>query len=220
MILRRAYAIALRLPPWLMAHRAASAVPTATTTGTAIAAGLFFHSKLLCKTNYLPFLKKMVSQEENVYMAKLSEQAERYDEMVQYMKEIAKSGVELNVEERNLLSVAYKNVIGSRRASWRIVSSIEQKEESKGNTAHVAQIVEYRSKIEKELTEVCNDILAVLNDNLIPSSTSGESKVFYYKMKGDYHRYLAEFTSGDARKETADQAHEAYKAATGKSFFN
>ena len=79
-------------------------------------------------------------REENVYMAKLSEQAERYDEMVEAMKKVATTDVELTVEERNLLSVAYKNVIGARRATWRIISSIEQKEETKGNEEHVKMI--------------------------------------------------------------------------------
>lgn len=91
-------------------------------------------------------------------------------------------GVDLSVEERNLLSVAYKNVIGARRASWRIVSSIEQKEESKGHEAQVAKIKEYRNKVEKELYEVCNDILNLLSEFLIPSASEGEAKVFYYKM--------------------------------------
>ncbi|CEI88405.1 Putative 14-3-3 family protein epsilon [Rhizopus microsporus] len=31
---------------------------------------------------------------------------------------------------------------------------------------------------------------------------------------GDYHRYLAEFLTNDARKESATKAHEAYKTAT------
>jgi 14-3-3 protein epsilon len=154
------------------------------------------------------------SREENVYMAKLAEQAERYDEMVESMKKVAKLDVELTVEERNLLSVAYKNVIGARRASWRITSSIEQKEENKGNTTHVLRIKEYRNKIEQELTDICNDILAVLDDHLIASSTTGESKVFYYKMKGDYHRYLAEFAQGDGRKGAAENSLSAYKSAS------
>jgi len=75
----------------------------------------------------------MTDRENNVYKAKLAEQAERYDEMVDAMKKVASLDVELTVEERNLLSVAYKNVIGARRASWRIISSIEQKEENKGS---------------------------------------------------------------------------------------
>ena len=65
-----------------------------------------------------------------MYLAKLAEQAERFDEMVEHMKAVGSMKQELSVEERNLLSVAYKNVIGSRRASWRVISSIEQKSES------------------------------------------------------------------------------------------
>jgi 14-3-3 protein epsilon len=157
----------------------------------------------------------MTSERENkTFLARLCEQAERYDEMVTYMKEVANLGGELTVDERNLLSVAYKNVVGTRRASWRIISSIEQKEESKGSEEHVAIIREYRQKIETELEKVCQDVLSVLDDSLIPKAETGESKVFYYKMKGDYHRYLAEFASGNKRKVAATAAHEAYKNAT------
>ena len=147
-------------------------------------------------------------------MAKLAEQAERYDEMVDFMKRVAALKVELTVEERNLLSVAYKNVTGSRRASWRIVSSIEQKEENKGNADHVNRIKSYRHKIEKELAEICQDILDVLDKHLIPSSESGESKVFYYKMKGDYYRYMAEFLAGDERKSASENSRVAYQSAS------
>ncbi|KAL8903268.1 MAG: hypothetical protein Q9207_004037 [Kuettlingeria erythrocarpa] len=149
-----------------------------------------------------------------VYLAKLAEQAERYEEMVDNMKNVASADQELSVEERNLLSVAYKNVIGARRASWRIVTSIEQKEESKGNADQAKLIKEYRQKIEAELAGICRDILDVLDKHLIQSAKTGESKVFYHKMKGDYHRYLAEFAIGDQRKDSADQSLEAYKAAT------
>lgn len=78
--------------------------------------------------------------------------------------------------------VGYKNVIGARRASWRIMSSIEQKEESKGNEQNVKRIKEYRHKVEKELAKICNDILTIIDEHLIPSSSTGESTVFYYKM--------------------------------------
>ncbi|KAH7431689.1 hypothetical protein KP509_08G061500 [Ceratopteris richardii] len=155
------------------------------------------------------------SREDNVYLAKLAEQAERYEEMVEFMEKVARSphSQELTVEERNLLSVAYKNVVGSRRASWRIISSIEQKEEGKGNEEHAATVREYRAKIESELTKICEGILALLDGHLISSAASGESKVFYLKMKGDYHRYMAEFKTGAERREAADNTMTAYKAA-------
>jgi 14-3-3 protein epsilon len=146
-----------------------------------------------------------------VYKAKLAEQAERFDEMVNDMKEVAKQPQELTVEERNLLSVAYKNVIGARRASWRVVTSIEQK----GEPDKLPIIKDYKMKIETELVDICNDILSIIEDSLIPNSTSEEAKVFYYKMKGDYHRYLSEFQTGDARKTSASSALDAYQAASG-----
>jgi len=145
-----------------------------------------------------------------VYKAKLAEQAERFDEMVADMKEVAKNPTELSVEERNLLSVAYKNVIGSRRASWRVVTSIEQK----GDSDKMSIIKDYKMKIETELVDICNDILSIIDESLIPNSTSEEAKVFYYKMKGDYNRYLSEFQTGDTRKESASSALDAYKKAS------
>ncbi|GMH36786.1 hypothetical protein BSKO_04659 [Bryopsis sp. KO-2023] len=156
-----------------------------------------------------------VDREECVYMAKLAEQAERYDEMVEEVKKIAKMvhDQELSVEERNLLSVAYKNVIGARRASWRIVFSIEQKEENKGNEENVARIKKYRLSVEDELGGICKSILDLLDEHLIPTAPGGEAKVFYLKMKGDYHRYLAEFRTGQQRKDEAEQTYLAYKAA-------
>jgi len=154
------------------------------------------------------------SREASIYMARLAEQAERYDEMSDSMKSVAQLKDELTVEERNLLSVAYKNVVGSRRASLRIISSIEQKEESRGKEDHLAKARDYRKKVENELTSICNDILEVLDDHLIAKSTTPESKVFYYKMKGDYHRYLAESTTGEARQASAEKALAAYKEAS------
>ncbi|KAJ8760989.1 hypothetical protein K2173_022027 [Erythroxylum novogranatense] len=153
-------------------------------------------------------------RESLVYMAKLAEQAERYDEMVESMKKVAQLDCELTVEERNLLSVGYKNVIGARRASWRIMSSIEQKEESKGNEPNVKLIKGYRQKVEDELSKICGDILSIIDKHLIPASTSGEATVFYYKMKGDYFRYLAEFKTDQDRKEAAEQSLKGYEAAS------
>jgi len=155
----------------------------------------------------------MGEREDNVYLAKLAEQAERYDEMVEAMKKVAALNVELTVEERNLLSVAYKNVIGARRAAWRIIASIEQKEKSKGNDGNVEKIKLYAAKIDKELNDIVSDVMNVIDKHLIPHATGEESKVFYYKMKGDYYRYKAEFTADDARKEAAQKSLEGYTEA-------
>jgi 14-3-3 protein epsilon len=154
------------------------------------------------------------SREKSVYFAKLAEQAERYDEMADYMKEVGTIPQELSVEERNLLSVAYKNAVGSRRAAWRIITSIEQKEKSKGNASNAEFCHEYVGKVEKELDTICNTILTLLNGNLLEKASSDETKVFYHKMKADYYRYMAEFKDGDAKKQAAEDARRSYEEAS------
>jgi 14-3-3 protein epsilon len=154
-----------------------------------------------------------MAREKDVYFAKLAEQAERYDEMANYMEEVGKKPDELSVEERNLLSVAYKNAVGSRRAAWRIISSVENKEQSKNNDEQAKWAKEYRQKVEAELQKICDTILGLLDGNLISKASTGESKVFYQKMKADYYRYIAEFTEGDAKSKAAENARLAYEDA-------
>merc|ERR1711924_232206 len=129
------------------------------------------------------------------------------------METVVKSTEELSMGERNLLSVAYKNAVGSRRAAWRIISSVEQKEKSKGNSENEGHAKEYRAKVEKELDDICGKILDLLDKNLIPNSSTGESKVFYQKMKADYYRYIAEFSDAEKKTEAASKAEQAYEEA-------
>jgi len=158
-------------------------------------------------------------KEELVQRAKLAEQAERYDDMAEAMKKVTHAYPELSNEERNLLSVAYKNVVGARRSSWRVISSIEQKTESTVEKKR-EMAKNYRKKIEKELEEICKNVLSLLDNSLITSSTTPESKVFYLKMKGDYYRYLAEVADDsdtskeeDKRAKVMDKSEDAYKSA-------
>jgi len=163
----------------------------------------------------------MVNEDDNrngfVYMAKLAEQAERYEEMVEYMKSVCTEAVDdLTLEERNLLSVAYKNVVGARRASLRIIGSIEQKETQK-ESPNLEQVVLYKGKVAEELNKICNDILNLLDGSLIKNNLSAEPKVFYQKMKADYYRYLAEFAEGESKDDHSKKAYEAYQSATGSA---
>jgi len=157
-----------------------------------------------------------------VEQAKLAEQAERYDDMVKFMKEltvtVAQNSEEgLSDEQRNLLSVAFKNVVGARRSAWRIINSLLDKKNAEGGSTSLTK--SYREEIEKELKERCNEVLELIDKYLLPSAKSEgdkgtEGKVFYEKMKGDYYRYLVEVTTGEDRKQLSHQSKEAYDTAT------
>lgn len=145
-------------------------------------------------------------------MAKLAEQAERYEDMAGFMKDVTESGVPLEIEQRNLLSVAYKNVVGARRSAWRMLSSISNKTDPSDKKHKLVK--EYQEKVEEELKGICKVVLRLLDDYLIPKSREEpDSFVFYLKMKGDYHRYLAEVACDDDKKETTDNSKKAYEEA-------
>lgn len=142
----------------------------------------------------LPKFRRLFKDERKdlVFMARTSETAERYEDMCKFMRDLVKSTdqkkVDLTVEERNLLSVAYKNVIGARRASWRTLNVDERKDDP--------LIIEYKRQVEKEMDEICKDVLDLLENVLVKNNIEeNESRVFYLKMTGDYYRYLAEFVS-------------------------
>eukprot|EP00474_Spongospora_subterranea_P008444 CRZ08902.1 hypothetical protein [Spongospora subterranea] len=148
-----------------------------------------------------------LNKEQLLFMAKAAETAERYDDMTKFMRLLVTDVVkgDLSVEERNLLSVAYKNVIGARRASWRTLNV----EENKTNQL----ISTYRKQVETELANICREVLDVLTNFLIPAAQKAnnvESQVFYLKMTGDYYRYFAEFQPD---QQHADKAKENYEKA-------
>jgi 14-3-3 protein beta/theta/zeta len=160
-------------------------------------------------------------RDELISLAKLSEQTERYDEMAKFMKKVTEMAQALTNEERNLLSVAYKNVVGTRRSAWRIITSIEQKSEEGSKRATCAG--EFKKKIEEELNQVCREVLRLIDDHLLPKSSDEpncDSQVFYLKMKGDYYRYLAEVASESSKKDVVDNSENAYKEATEKATAN
>lgn len=152
------------------------------------------------------------NREELIEMAKLCEQTERFDEMLVHMRKIVQDSTELKTDERNLLSVAYKNSVGARRTAWRVVNSLEQKEEAK-ETSHLPLLKTFKTKLEGELDDICNEIIGFLDNNLLKNSTDNETKVFYLKMKADYYRYIAEYAGEQRKDEVVEESFKAYEEA-------
>jgi len=155
-----------------------------------------------------------LSRDELIFLSKICEQTERFEDMYDNMKKVVNMSADLSVDDRNLLSIAFKNTVGSRRTAWRALSSIEQKEEAKGGK-HIDLLKDYKQKIETELNKYCDEIIKIIDTKLIPSSEASlEAKVFYLKMKGDYYRYVAEYAHADQHKKTAENALQAYQQAS------
>ncbi|TFK43564.1 14-3-3 domain-containing protein [Crucibulum laeve] len=159
----------------------------------------------------------MPTRNEYMFLADLAGEAERYTDVVANIKLIIDNySAQLTIDERSLLSIAYKNITNDLRNSWRVIDSLEKLQASRSSSAsarHLSLVRRQRDKIEKELMNVCKDIVSALDKQLLPAARPGEEAVFYSKMKGDYYRYLAEFAHKRDRERFGDYSLNAYKLA-------
>ena len=150
--------------------------------------------------------------EEKIFMARVAEQAERFDDMVEFLRPILKEkGGDFSVEERNLLSVGFKNLIGGKRTAIRTIAAIEQNPKYQKFGAALGS---YKRKIEEDLQKDCMNIINMIKDNGLKSSSGdADGKAFFLKMIGDYFRYMAESAQGDKLAQARDGALQYYKEA-------
>jgi len=153
-------------------------------------------------------------RKEHLYLARLAENAGRHEDMVANMKAMIDLGYradELSQEERNLISVAYKNMMSFHRMAWRTVQSLE--EDAGDASDHLKQ---YKNSIAQEICAVVDKVTA----DVVKPFTEGplaakepENLVFFYKMEGDYYRYGAEILEGDQRSDYLAKGQHAYNMA-------
>ena len=152
--------------------------------------------------------------DESIYLARVAEQADRFEDMINFLQVLQDKSDDLKIEERNLLSVAFKNAVGQRRTAWRAVSAIEQNPKY---SQYGGALKTYKDNIENEMYDLCVKIVGMIDGKLAARATDIEAKVFFHKTKADYFRYMSEVSSGGRLAEVSDKALSAYEAALGDS---
>ena len=152
-----------------------------------------------------------MTDEEHIFMARVAEQAERFEDLVNFLKPVLDSkGASLNNDERNLLSVAFKSLISSKRAAWRTIQAIEQNPKYQKFAGSLAQ---YKARIETALYADCENIISIVRTKVLSKPAEDEPKAFFVKMVGDYYRYIAETAQGDKLEQVKQEALKAYDEA-------
>ena len=151
------------------------------------------------------------SVEKNIFLARVAEQAERFEDMVSFLEQVlVEKGADVTSDERNLLSVAFKNLISSKRAACRTIAAIEQNPKySKFSDA----LADYKKEIESKLSADCQKVVDMINEKVLARPCEGEPKAFFVKMVGDYYRYIAENAKGDELETVRQYALKAYNEA-------
>ena len=150
-----------------------------------------------------------------IYCAQILDQTDLPQEMVNLMKRVIELNPDLNAEERNLLSVAYKNLIQQPRKGIRSLNQIIMNEqENPEHQGRVQSLIEFKKKMFQELSSTCEEVEEIVDTKLLPSASSAEARVFYNKMKADYLRYVCEFIDDESEKaDVAGRTKAAYEAA-------
>ena len=147
------------------------------------------------------------------FMARVADQAERHQDVINYIKEIIDMDPNLSSDERNLLSVAYKALTGNRRTALRSVNAFLEDPSIQGAQEREDNLKKLRETLITELRNYCDEIVKLVDDKLLPAAQDTVTKVFYEKLKADYYRYSVEFLDEQQRKEGSDKAKEAYTKA-------
>ena len=157
---------------------------------------------------------KKYTREDYVYLSKLNEKAERYPEMITFIKEMIKLNPKLNKEECDILSTGYKNMITDKRNNWRILNSMLRKElKEDKKSKNIKNIEEIKYHVESEIKAICKDLQNLIDEYLIPKVDQFENEVCFYTLKADYFRYLCEITKGSEFEENIKKSEEFYKKA-------
>ena len=153
----------------------------------------------------------MSNTEENIFLARVAEQAERFEDMVEFLgKVLDEKHGDVSSDERNLLSVAFKNLISGKRAAVRTISAIEQNPKY---AKFAEPLAKYKAEIESGLTLDCEKVIDMINTKVLNKDCQPEAKAFFVKMVGDYYRYIAENAKDSKLEEVKQAALKAYTDA-------
>ncbi|CAF3332845.1 unnamed protein product [Rotaria socialis] len=152
--------------------------------------------------------KSTFTVEDHIFRARLAEKALRYEDMLVQMRNVLDLKKKLTADERNLLVVAYKNAVTTRRTAIRHLSVYCKKLDE----AKLTQICEqYREEIANELWNLCQELLTIVKDILTPNARNDAEQIaFYERMKGDFIRYEIEIASTNLKESLQNEANHCY----------
>jgi 14-3-3 protein epsilon len=147
------------------------------------------------------------------FLARVADQAERYSDVLTNLNVVIDLNAALNSDERNLLSVAYKALTGSRRSAVRTVDAFLDDQSIKAIPERVEKLLELKSRLIKELDDLCTELIQLTDAKLLPAAADATTRFFYEKLKADYYRYSVEFKTDEARNAGAEKAKASYESA-------
>ena len=154
-------------------------------------------------------MDESMSTSDLIYMVEICKEAEHYEDMKFYINRVIDSlyllNMGLDIDQRNLFSIAYKNLAGELRSSCRVLKNLEDKYE---NLQQKILQKSYRVNIENSQDRLCDEILGLLEVKLLPMAVQKDdykTSLFYWKIISDFSRYICEYSEGDKLTQTKEK---------------
>ena len=165
-----------------------------------------------------------VTLRKSLYLATILEKAEKHEEAMKYMEEIAKSKKnDLSIEEINLLTIAYNNHLTKKLNQIKILNRVISKDET-SNSKYIKLDTNLRDIIQRDVNEICNKMINLCDNYLLNKSEKDETKILYLKLRGEYYKYLSDILENeqqkDANKNAINSYNEAYELSDNLSVTN
>jgi len=153
------------------------------------------------------------SRDVDFYMVQLLEQTDRHADMIEMMKRVISMGPVLNAEERNFLSISYKNIVKAKRHSIHYLTSLLDRDETQSSPGRVAQVTAFRAEAVQVLDRYCKELISIIDEKLLPATDDPAARLFYCQLRGDYCRYICEHKDGPGRESWSSAAIKSYGEA-------
>ena len=163
-------------------------------------------------------IDKINKDDKNLNSAKIVEAENRYDDAFNFLEnEFKKRTSDFNRKERNKISEICKDIVSNQKSSLKKIVTYEAKEKKKDNPYYLKYIIEYKNKVFEELNKNCRRVINNIDEYLLKIAKDDEAIVFYYKIKGDFNRYIAKYSEGKIKMKAENSATKAYTEAIKKS---
>ncbi|EAY12376.1 14-3-3 protein [Trichomonas vaginalis G3] len=116
----------------------------------------------------------------------------RDDDSIKMMDTFLEEKQDLDKNERTIFFVVYKTAIDSSRASYRTIDAYHQQCLSDGATGKANKLQYYKELVGTKIIDQAQKAIDIIDSILIPHAEGPAALAFYYKMKGDMYRYIAE----------------------------
>ncbi|KAH0786349.1 14-3-3 protein [Histomonas meleagridis] len=149
-------------------------------------------------------------QEDLIYFCSLYLTQKRNGDAIETIKELINLNPVLDNKTRGYFQVVYKQIIDGLRNSLGLVNTFYEMEQELNHTEMASFLLKKKEELCDKLIPLCKEAIGLIDNVLIPNAQDPQMSVYLLKLKGDFYRYVAEYSDETESVSAANMGEEAY----------